>query len=88
MTLQTWLDLPKVASVVPGIPEADPGFSEEGSEYLKKGVWGITSEAVWVYILKTLKSLHDFEHMFEELSITKSVANLGEELGGYGPLPP
>ena len=63
-------------------------FLKGESKYLKKGVWGITSEAVWVYILKTLKSLHDFEHMFEELSITKSVANLGEELGGYGPLPP
>ena len=53
MTLQTWPDLPKLASAAPGIPEADPGFSEEGSEYLKKGVWGTAPEAMRVCILKS-----------------------------------
>ena len=44
---------------------ADPGFSERGSENLKKGVWTVDPEALGICIIK--HQIIHFEHMYKQI---------------------
>ena len=41
---------------------ADPGFSERGSENLKKGIWSVAPEAIGIVLLN-IKIIHLHEYM-------------------------